>query len=69
MESNPKSSNLGCKLPSNSPGITDYRVILPIFGGKVVLVDAKLLSNCKNFRVRIRVINETPTEKLLGNIQ
>jgi hypothetical protein len=56
-------------LPSNSPGIPDYREILPIFGGKVVLVDAKLLSKCKNFRVRIRVINETPTEKLPGNIQ
>ena len=34
---------LGCKIPSNSPEITDYPVILPFFGAKAVPLYVKLL--------------------------
>jgi hypothetical protein len=34
---------LGCKIPSNSPEITDYPVILPFFGTEAVPVYVKLL--------------------------
>ena len=36
-------TKLGCKIPSNSPEITDYPVILPFFGTEAVPVYVKLL--------------------------